>query len=133
MADFGFSLIVGTCRTNLHAPLPLRSVHLKRPCPSDRSSYERFFECEVVFEAENDSFVLPWTVVNRTLPTGNAVFTQFFDDILVSELARLSGCQVVRFGLGNVGVLTRALRKVRDTKNPLKASENGNHTTAKYP
>ncbi|WP_150781906.1 AraC family transcriptional regulator [Pseudomonas fluorescens] len=106
MADFGLSLIVGMCRTNLRGPLPLCSVHLKRPSPSDRSPYERFFECEVVFEAESDSVVLPWKVLNRTLPTANAEFAQFFDDILVSELTRLSGSDLVmrcrRFLLENM-------------------------------
>jgi len=106
MADFALSLIIGMCRTNLRGPLPLCSVHLKRPCPSDRSPYERFFECEVVFEADNDSFVLPWNVLNRTLPTANAEFAQFFDDILVSELTRLSGSDLLmrcrRFLLENM-------------------------------
>jgi len=106
MADFGLSLIVGMCRTNLRGPLPLCSVHLKRPSPSDRLPYERFFHCEVIFEAENDRFVLPRKVLDRQLPTANAEFVQFFDDILVSELTRLSGSDLVmrcrRFLLENL-------------------------------
>ncbi|MDR6918891.1 AraC-like DNA-binding protein [Pseudomonas sp. 3296] len=106
MADFGLSLIIAMCRTNLRGPLRLHSVHLKRPRPVDPAPYERFFASEVTFGADHDSFVLPWSVVNRPLPTGNAEMAQVCDDILVGELAKISGSDLVhrcrRFLIENV-------------------------------
>jgi len=95
MADFGLSLIISMCRTNVGGSVHLQSVSLRRPAPANPDPYQRFFKCEVTFGAERDGFVLPWKIVNRPLPTANAEFAQIFDDILVSELAQLTGADLV--------------------------------------
>lgn len=106
MADFGLSLIASMCRTNIGGSIQLRAVTLKRPVPLAREPYEDFFQCDVIFGAERDSFVIPWKVVNRQLPTANTEFAQFFDDIMVGELEKVSGADLVhrsrRFLIENI-------------------------------
>jgi AraC-like DNA-binding protein len=95
MADFGLSLIISMCRANFGGTVHLLSVSLRRPVPANPEPYQRFFNCEITFGADRDAFVLPWKIVNRPLPTANAEFAQIFDDILVSELAQLTGADLV--------------------------------------
>jgi AraC-like DNA-binding protein len=106
MADFDLSLIVSMCRANIGGSIQLRSVTLQRPIPLDREPYDNFFQCDVTFGAEQDRFVLPWKVVNKPLATANAEFAQIFDDILVGELERISGADLVhrsrRFLIENI-------------------------------
>lgn len=95
MADFGLSLIISMCRVNMGGAVQLYSVNLKRSQPLDSSPYERFFQCDITFGAKADGFVLPWSVANRPLLTANADFAQIFDDILVGELEKISGADLV--------------------------------------
>lgn len=90
IVDFALSLILGMCRTNFGAALHPVTVNLRRPKPADPKPYRDFFGCSIRFGADEDSFTLALSAVDKPLPTSNHELASTFDVILGDQLAELS-------------------------------------------
>jgi len=88
-ADFSMSILLDMCRVNYHSPLYPAEVTLQRERPNCASEYTKFYQCEVYFESDEDSFTLAAADVDRLLPTSNRQLAGVHDQILTQQLAAL--------------------------------------------
>ncbi len=95
VVDFGMSLLVDMCRMNAGSTLRPELIDLQRARPADAGPYQRFFGCEVRFDADEDRMTLSRSDADRPLPSSNRQIAATMDRILVERLAQLEKGDVV--------------------------------------
>lgn len=86
VTDFSLSLVLDMCRRNFGTPFAAQAVQLRRPRPTDPGPWNRFYGCEVQFDATRDGFVIDLATANAPLLTANVPMANTFDAILSGQL-----------------------------------------------
>ena len=89
MTDFSLSLIVDMCRKNAGSDFHPYKVRLRRTQPFDATPYNAYFGCEVLFDADENSFEIDRKTADAPLPTSNLELASTLDGILSKQLASL--------------------------------------------
>ena len=71
-------------------PVQPKRVFFKHPPLASTETHERFFGCEVVFDADRDALLLPKEALEVPNRVGDESISQFFDTHLEAELAALA-------------------------------------------
>jgi AraC-like DNA-binding protein len=93
--DLCFSVLVDMCRRNAGEGFVPSQVRLVRREPADRSPYDRFFGCPVVYGAAERCIVLSSSDADAPLPTSNRELVGVLEQMLAGELARLDRSDTV--------------------------------------
>ncbi|MBT8060060.1 MAG: AraC family transcriptional regulator [Gammaproteobacteria bacterium] len=87
--DAAMAVLTEMMRYNYGPGLPLASVSLHRPRPRNDGNWQRFFGCEVEFDAPHNAVRLPSDMADTILPSANPRLAQLNEDLAVQYLERL--------------------------------------------
>ena len=94
-ADFAMSITLDMCRFNFGASLTPVEVTLQREEPDCAAEYVNFYGCNIQFSAQEDSFTLMLSDVDKLLPSSNKQLAGVHDRVLAQQLASIKKEDVV--------------------------------------
>jgi AraC-like DNA-binding protein len=95
MTDFGMSLVIDMCRKNAGQNFYPNIVKMRRPQPLNSTPYTKFFGCEVIFGADQNSFEIDRNTADAPLPTANIDLAITFNTILAEQMALLDKTDII--------------------------------------
>lgn len=93
--DFALALFVQICRLVLSEKLiPIR-IEMRRSPPDERSIFERFYGCDLMFNSEENRVVLPSDLLKTELPMSNPVLLRANDQVVIDYLSQFDKQNIV--------------------------------------
>jgi AraC-like DNA-binding protein len=93
--DISLALITKICRMIYGEKFRLQSVNFKRSEPQDTAPYIEFFGCQLNFNQDENTILIPLSIVDETLEGANPELALVNDQVLTRRLARVSKNDIV--------------------------------------
>lgn len=87
--DVFATLLVDMCRISSRTKFSPLKLELQRPIPSCSKDFEDYFQCPIIFSAEQNIIHLPKKEIEMPLPTANTEMLAASDKIVTDYLAQL--------------------------------------------